>query len=159
GFGAITLVLVLLAAYSLHQISEMRAETDAIVVRDISIFRHMNDMTEATSRAGDARDDAVARYLTSALNRPARDTADPAATWRRRAAASEAAFAQAIAAVNQYRAQAVSPERAEAWRQIGLILGEAAALEQELRAASERQIGAIAANDMTAVLNAEQNVD
>src|SRR5690606_26253092 len=89
GFGAITLALVLLAAYSLPPISEMRGETDAIVVRDVSVFRHVNDMAEATSRAGDAREDAVARYLTSALNRPARDATDPTAVWRQRAAASE----------------------------------------------------------------------
>ncbi|GJD52281.1 hypothetical protein OPKNFCMD_5044 [Methylobacterium crusticola] len=159
GFAAVVLVIVALGVYAIGQIGEVRTATDTIVTRDLSVMRQLETIREGQRRMSDLRDEATTRYYLRALNREPSTKEEPAVTWRKAAAAAETALAGAITSVNEYRGQALSPERIAGWQRIGEILTAAGVELRATRAATERQFEAIAASDVPGIQAAEGILD
>ncbi len=151
GFAAITALIIGLGIYALSQIGDVRDATETIVERDLSVLRQLDTVRVNEQRMRDTREGIVTRYLLRSLGRDVPNVDDSPAIWRQQAAAAEASITAAVAAANRYAAQALSRERAEAWRQVGQTLGESGTALRQIQSQSERQIEAVATNDIGAV--------
>ncbi|KAB1071470.1 methyl-accepting chemotaxis protein [Methylobacterium planeticum] len=149
GFVAITLVIVALGIYALGQIGAVRDTTDAIVSRDLSVARKLDDLGNRSRDMGILRRNAVIAAISG--KRPASDQEDPAAAWRRAAGETEALLAALARTTDEYRATSVSPERAVVWRRLNEAANGSVASFRQLRSGGEAQLIAIAAKDIEAV--------
>ncbi len=148
GFVILIGLTVLLGIYSLNQIGVVRDAANTIVTRDLDVMRQLDGIRDAERAMREARQDIVYGYLMKQLGRGQASTEDGVGQWRRRAAAAEALVNEAASTVNGYRAAAVSPDRIEAWRRIGQRIGEINLDIRQMREQTDRQITAIAANDL-----------
>ncbi|GJD74953.1 methyl-accepting chemotaxis protein [Methylobacterium goesingense] len=149
GFVAITLVVVALGFYALGQIGVVRDTTDAIVSRDLTVARQLDDLANKARDMGLHRRNAIIALLARARGGPERD--DASGAWRRTATEADAILAELIRASDGYRARSASEERSQTWRKLNGVAIEALAEFRELRTASEAQFAAIAAKDIDAV--------
>ncbi|MGQ3030541.1 MAG: HAMP domain-containing protein, partial [Ferrovibrionaceae bacterium] len=158
GFVILIALTVLLGSYALNQIGVVRDAANTIVTRDLDIMRQLDAIRDGERAMREARQDIVYGYLMRQLGRGQASPEDAIAQWRRRAAAAEALVTEASGTVNGYRAAAVSPDRIEAWRRIGQRIGEIGLDIRQMREQTDRQIAAIAANDIAATETAENGV-
>ncbi len=158
GFVILIALTVLLGTYALNQIGVVRDAANTIVTRDLDIMRQLDAIRDGERAMREARQDIVYGYLMRQLGRGQASPEDAIAQWRRRAAAAEALVTEASGTVNGYRAAAVSPDRIEAWRRIGQRIGEIGIDIRQMREQTDRQIAAIAANDIAATETAENGV-
>jgi methyl-accepting chemotaxis protein len=149
GFVAITLVVVALGFYALGQIGVVRDTTDAIVSRDLTVARQLDDLANKARDMGLQRRNAIIALLARARGGPERD--DVSGAWRRTATEADAILAELIRASDGYRTRSASEERSQTWRKLNGVAIEALAEFRELRTASEAQFAAIAAKDIDAV--------
>lgn len=152
GFAAVAAGMAALGVYALVQIGEVGDTTEKIVRRDLATLRQLERIKDSERGMREVREAAVSRFLLRSLGREAAGTEDLVAARRRLAATAEAALTDTIALANDYRAQALTPERAEAWRRLAQTLAEALAEFRQIRSEGERQFDAIAAGDLAAVL-------
>jgi methyl-accepting chemotaxis protein len=149
GFVAITVVVVALGLYALEQIGTVRATTDAIVSRDLTVARQLDDLANKGRDMGLQRRNAIIALLMRARGGPERE--DVSGTWRRTAMEADAILTELVRATDGYRARSASEERSLAWRKINGVAIEAMAELRELRTASEAQLAAINAKDIDGV--------
>ncbi|WP_246179831.1 methyl-accepting chemotaxis protein [Microvirga thermotolerans] len=154
-FAFIVALMVGLGIYTLNQLDDVRQTTETIVARDLSMMRQVEAIGAQENEMQDLREEVVSRFLLRSLGQQQTPFDNLIAEWSQRAAATESALSQAIAAANSYRAQSVSIERAEAWRRIAELLVTANARLRQLRTDTERQFGAIQSNDLAGVLSAQ----
>jgi methyl-accepting chemotaxis protein len=153
GFAVLVLLMLGLGAYGLQQLGSVRETTETIVSRDLALLRQLFAIQESQHRMREARQAAVTRHLAAALGQPAQGE-DPLPLWSRQAAATENALTDGQAAARFHASRAVSPERAEAWRQVAQNLGQAAGILRQIVAQTETQFQALRAGDTAGVLAA-----
>ncbi|MCJ2135672.1 HAMP domain-containing protein, partial [Methylobacterium sp. J-026] len=150
GFFAVTVVIMALGLYALEQIGAVRDTTDAIVRRDMTVLRQLDDLGNEARDLGLLRRSAVIAMLTQSQGRPAR-TDDIAAAWRQTATQVENRLATTVQLATEYRAASASPERVASWDRIITAVGEVQRAFRDVRSLSELQFAAIAARDAAAV--------
>jgi methyl-accepting chemotaxis protein len=150
GFFAMTVVVVALGVYALEQIGAVRDTTDAIVRRDMTILRQLDDLGNEARDLGLLRRTAVIAMLTQAQGRPAR-TEDTLAAWRQTAAQVESRLANTVQLATEYRSQIASPERVASWDRIAAAAGAVQRAFRDVRTLGEAQFAAIAKGDVAAV--------
>ena len=151
GFVAASLIVALLGAYALRQISTVRDMTDIIVSRDIGVLRQLDDLGNVSRNMGLVRRNAVIALLTQTQAAPNRPQDDFLGSWRQNAAELDRLIALIAAEVREYRAASISPERATAWSRLGVVMDEAGEAFRQVRAASEVQLRAVDARDVATV--------
>jgi methyl-accepting chemotaxis protein len=156
GFAAITVLMAMLGLYCIQQFGEVQDTTESVVARNLSVLRQLQTIQDGQAAMREVRLAAVTRSLAQALQLPTPPGEDPMAAWPRHAAATDAAISEAQTNTRLYGEQAVSPERAAAWRQIGQILAQTAGTLRQIATQSEAQFQAIRANDLAGVLDRNQ---
>lgn len=150
GFFAITAVVVALGLYALEQIGAVRDTTDAIVRRDMTVLRQLDDLGNEARDLGLLRRTAVIGMLMQAQGRPAQ-TGETLTAWRQTAAQVENRLATTIQLAGEYRAQGISAERIAAWDRIAAAANTVQGFFREVKAQGEAQFAAIAQQDVAAV--------
>ncbi|MEA1832850.1 methyl-accepting chemotaxis protein [Methylobacterium durans] len=148
GFVAVTLVIIALGLYALGQIGAVRDTTDAIVTRDLSVARKLDDLANRARDMGILRRNAV---ITAITGKRAADTEDPTLAWRRAAGETEVALTGLVRSTDEFRATSISPERSAIWKRMNESALEAAAAFRQLRSGSETQLAAVAEKNIEAV--------
>ncbi|MER2267638.1 methyl-accepting chemotaxis protein [Methylobacterium oxalidis] len=148
GFVAVTLVLVALGLYALGQIGAVKDTTDAIVARDLSVARKLDDLANRARDMGILRRNAVIAAITG---KRASDLEDPTQAWRRAAAETEAVLTGLARTTEEFRATSISPERSAVWKRMNESALDAGAAFRQLRAGSEAQLTAVAEKNIEAV--------
>lgn len=155
GFVVLTLLMVGLGAYAVGQIGAVRDTTNTIVSRDLAISRQLDVVRDGMQQARDIRQVLVADFFMRSLGRTAAPDGDGVVRWRNAAAATDAAVSTAQSTVNQFRAEALSADRIEAWRRIGERMAQIGAVLRQIAEQTERQFAAVAANDLAGVQSAD----
>jgi methyl-accepting chemotaxis protein len=155
GFAVITLLMIGLGVYALGQIAVVRDATETIVTRDLNTVRQLDLIRNGENQMSDVRHAISRDYLLRALNRPTESSENLSNRWRQTSSITESTLAEAIATVNGYRGEALSPERIEAWRQIGTRLTEVEGDFKLIIELTQRQFAAIRANDTDVVQQTE----
>lgn len=150
GFFAITAVVVALGLYALEQIGAVRDTTDAIVRRDMTILRQLDDLGNEARDLGLLRRSAVIAMLLQAQGRSA-GTEDLLATWRQTAAQVENRLATTVQLATEYRTRSASLERAASWDRIAAAANAVQGAFREVKALGEAQFAAVARQDVAAV--------
>ena len=150
GFFAVTVVIVALGLYALEQIGAVRDTTDAIVRRDMTVLRQLDDLGNEARDLGLLRRNAVIAMLTQSQGQPAR-TDDTAAAWRQTAAQVESRLATTVQLATEYRASSASAERVANWDRIAAAAGDVQRAFREVKGQGEAQFAAIAKQDAAAV--------
>ncbi|MFB0492200.1 methyl-accepting chemotaxis protein [Methylobacterium sp. OAE515] len=154
GFFAVTVVIVALGLYALEQIGAVRDTTDAIVRRDMTVLRQLDDLGNEARDLGILRRTAVIAMLTQSQSQPQGQltrTEDTLAKWRQTATQVENRLAATIQLSNEYRAFSPSADRIAAWDRIAASAGEVQRAFREVRSLSEAQFAAILKQDTAAV--------
>ncbi|GLS68309.1 methyl-accepting chemotaxis protein [Methylobacterium tardum] len=156
GFFAVTVVIVALGLYALEQIGAVRDTTDAIVRRDMTVLRQLDDLGNEARDLGILRRTAVIAMLTQSQSQPQPQgqltrTEDTLAKWRQTATQVENRLAATIQLSNEYRAFSPSADRIAAWDRIAAAAGEVQRAFREVRNLSEAQFAAILKQDTAAV--------
>ncbi len=152
GFVAASLIVALLGAYALRQIATVRDMTDTIVSRDIGVLRQLDDLGNVSRNMGLVRRNAVIAVLTSSQGSAQRQQQDDyLGGWRQNATELERLLNIIAAEVKEYRAAAISAERASAWIRFGSVIDEVNESFRQVRAASEVQLQAVNAKDIATV--------
>ncbi len=160
GFVAASLIVALLGAYALRQIASVRDMTDTIVSRDIGVLRQLDDLGNVSRNMGLVRRNAVIAVLTSAQNAAQRQQPeDYLASYRQNATELERLLAILGAEVKEYRAAAISPERATAWIRFGSVIDEVNESFRLVRTASEVQLQAVNARDIPTVEGRNEEIN
>ncbi|MCJ2056749.1 methyl-accepting chemotaxis protein, partial [Methylobacterium sp. J-048] len=157
GFSAVIVVIVALGLYAIGQLGAVREATDMIVSRDIAMMRQLDELGNQTRNLGILRRNAVIASLMKAQNRPVRET-DIFATWRRTAIETDKLFADLIREADNYRANAISSERAATWERLYTTLTQANDTYRRYRDGSEAQLTATASGDIQEVENHNEEV-
>jgi methyl-accepting chemotaxis protein len=155
GFAVIVVLMVALGMYALSQLDDFRQSSDTVVQRDLSIMRAVEKVRDQQNQMRATREEVVARYLLRSLGQQQTGIEDGIAAWTRQAAATEAALNDAATNITNLRTSAITSQRAEAWRRISDLIVSASGEYRQIRAASERQIAAVQANDLATVLATE----
>ena len=150
GFFAVTVVIVALGLYALEQIGAVRDTTDAIVRRDMTVLRQLDDLGNEARDLGLLRRNAVIAMLTQSQGQPAR-TDDTAAAWRQTAAQVESRLATTVQLATEYRASSASAARVANWDRIAAAAGDVQRAFREVKGQGEAQFAAIAKQDAAAV--------
>lgn len=153
GFTAITVILLVLGAYSLSQVGKVRETVDTIVERDMKALTQLDALTSANAGMTSARLGAVI-----AVNSNYGDVNERADSWRTRAAAGQAALGQLRNLASQYEASAINSERAALWRQIGAAVDRSAGDFEKLRVDSAQQLERARAGDGAGTLARDATV-
>lgn len=155
GFAAITVMIVALGVYAIGQVASVRDTADAIVRRDLTIARRLDDLANQARDLGLIRRNAVIAALTSAQGRSTPGRSAPAvdhlAAWRKVAGETDSLLVQLARETADYRANADSSDRLAAWERLNAAALEIARGFGEVKTISEAQFTAIAAMDLTAV--------
>src|SRR3954469_19483322 len=159
GFAVIVALMIGLGMYALSQLDDVRQTTETIVSRDLSIMRNLEKVRDHQNQMRALREEALSRYFLRSLGQQQTGLEDTVNAWTRQAATTEAAIIEASANLNNLRGTAVNSQRADSWRRISELLTSANADFQQIRGASERQLGAIQANDLPTVLASENALD
>lgn len=159
GFALIVALMVGLGAYAINQLDDVRASTETIVERDLSLMRQVEAIGAQQNEMRALREEVLSRFLLRSLGQQQNSYENLIAEWVQRAAATEAALSQTIASANSFQAQAVSIQRAEAWRRFAELLTTAGARFRQLRAESERQFAAFQNNDLATVLATQTSLN
>lgn len=155
GFVVLTVLMIGLGIYAVSQIGVVRDTTDTIVSRDLSVSRQLDVIRDGMQQAREIRQGLVGDFFMRSLGRPAEPTGNGISRWRRAAATTDAAVNTALSTVNQFRGQAVSGDRTDAWRSVGERMAGIGAVLRQIGEQTERQFAAIAANDLAGVQSAE----
>jgi methyl-accepting chemotaxis protein len=155
GFVVLTLLMVGLGSYAVSQIGVVRDTTNTIVSRDFAMSRQLDVVRDGMQQARDIRQTLMADFFMRSLGRTVAASDDGVIRWRNAAAATDAAVNTALSTVNQFRAEALSADRIEAWRRIGERMAQIGAVLKQIAEQTERQFAAIAANDLAGVQSAE----
>jgi len=155
GFALIVALMVGLGMYTLNQLADVRQTTETIVNRDLTIMRQVETIGAQQNEMRVLREEILSRFLLRSLGQQQNAFENLISEWNKRAAATEGALTQSIAAANSYRAESISGERSEAWRRIAELLVSASGELRQLRADTERQFTAIQANDLPGILSAQ----
>ncbi|SDN08925.1 Methyl-accepting chemotaxis protein [Methylobacterium phyllostachyos] len=150
GFFAVTVVIVALGFYALEQIGAVRDTTDAIVRRDMTVLRQLDDLGNEARDLGLLRRTAVIAMLMQAQGRTAR-TDDTVAAWRQTATQIENRLTTTIQLATEYRAYSASAERVASWDRIAAAAAEVQRAFREVRSLGEAQFAAIAKQDVPGV--------
>jgi methyl-accepting chemotaxis protein len=152
GFFAVTVVMVALGLYALEQIGAVRDTTDAIVRRDMTVLRQLDDLGNEARDLGILRRTAVIAMLTQSPSQgQSTRTEDTLAKWRQTASQVENRLAATIQLSNEYRAFTPSADRIAAWDRIAAAAGEVQRAFRDVRSLSEAQFAAILKQDTAAV--------
>ena len=155
GFAFIVALMVGLGAYTINQLDDATTTTETIVTRDLALQRLLDLTARSQNEMRGAREEALSRFLLRSLGQPQGSHEELIADWGRRAASTESSLNQAIATTNNYLSSALTSQRAGAWRRIGELLNQASGQLRQIRVSSERQFNAVEANDLAAILAAE----
>jgi methyl-accepting chemotaxis protein len=150
GFFAVTVVIVALGLYALEQIGAVRDTTDAIVRRDMTVLRQLDDLGNEARDLGLLRRNAVIAMLMQSQGRSTR-TDDTVAAWRQTATQVENRLATTVQLATEYRAYSASAERVAAWDRIAAAAGDVQRAFREVKSLGEAQFAAIAKQDVAAV--------
>jgi methyl-accepting chemotaxis protein len=145
GFAAATILLLGLGLYGLNQIGVVRTTTETIVSRDIAFIKQIEAISGAKDRMQAATEGT---FVDVALHGGAASVADDRQTWSTNANASAQGIDKAIALAAQYESNAVSKDRADAWRQIGQTLAHAKRILLDLRGRNEAAFVALDAGNL-----------
>jgi methyl-accepting chemotaxis protein len=151
GFGALIALLVVLGFYGLQRLELVRDSTEAILRRDLVVMRQLYVVQENQDRMREQRAAATIRHLAQGRV-PANPGEDPFAAWARYAEATQSALAEGQGTARQYASEALSSDRAAAWRRVADHLTDAAGVLRQILARTEAQFQAIRAGDTAAVL-------
>lgn len=150
GFFAVTVVIVALGFYALEQIGAVRDTTDAIVRRDMTVLRQIDDLGNESRDLGLLRRTAVIAMLTQSQGRAARPE-DTLAAWRQIATQIENRLTNTIQLATEYRAYSATAERVASWDRIAAAAADVQRAFREVRSLGEAQFAAIAKQDAAAV--------
>ena len=159
GFAVIVALMVGLGVYAINQLEDVRQSTETIVTRDLALMRQIEDLGDMQNNMRDVREEMLNRFFLRSLGQQPAATDDLARSWEQQAAATEATMAQTIATVNDFAAQSVTAQRAEAWRRINELLNRANGDLRQLRTSTERQFAAQQSNDLAAVTAAQNTLN
>ncbi|MCJ2088903.1 methyl-accepting chemotaxis protein [Methylobacterium sp. E-005] len=150
GFFAVTVVIVALGLYALEQIGAVRDTTDAIVRRDMTVLRQIDDLGNEARDLGLLRRTAVIAMLMQGQGRAARPE-DTLAAWRQIATQIENRLTNTIQLATEYRAYSATAERVASWDRIAAAAADVQRAFREVRSLGEAQFAAIAKQDAGAV--------
>ncbi|MFH5925814.1 methyl-accepting chemotaxis protein [Roseomonas xinghualingensis] len=159
GFVTLTLLCIALGLWSLNQFETVRDAGRIVATRDLTVMRQVSEMRDAQTEMRDTR----ARIIVSHLGRrsAASGTAPlnvQAADWQRANARMITLLNETITSAQSYSAQAIAPERREAWQRAITLLNGITAIATRHRDRVEAQLRAAEADDAAAVMAAEPTV-
>lgn len=143
GFGIIIALMVGLGLYGLGQVSRVRDTMDQVVSRDFAMISELNTIYEGQAEATAATQDAV--RLGMGGNPPLADIDKAEATYRASITRMQASIQQAIALTDEFGNNALSAERAIAWKRNGELLRDMDTLLKTAGPQREEQFRAIRA--------------
>jgi nitrate/nitrite-specific signal transduction histidine kinase len=155
GFAAITILLVVVGLYGLSQIAAVREQTETIVARDLAVARLLETIRGNEEDMRATSEQALSAFLLRSLQKT-NDNRDFVATWQTHATATEAAISRAISLANEYRTNAVSGDRSQAWTQISATLSRLNAELTQINNAVGEEFRAIRANDANAAVSVRE---
>ncbi|WP_198366801.1 methyl-accepting chemotaxis protein [Roseomonas sp. KE0001] len=150
GFATMTLLLVGLGAYGLHQIGVVTQSSEIVVTRDVAMLRQLLLLQETEARMQETRSRTVARFLVRRLEQPV-EGENPQQAWPRHASQAERVLGEMQSLAAQNIATAITRERREGWQRISQQLAQAGSVLRQLRELSGEQFQAIRADDLSAV--------
>jgi methyl-accepting chemotaxis protein len=157
GFAAIILVILALGVYAIGQIGSVRDTSDAIVARDLTVMRQLDELGNRARNMGILRRNAVIATLMKAQGNAVKEE-DTFAIWRRTAATTDALYKELLQEAADYRARAVSQDRATIWDRMHATLTASFEVYHRYRDGSEAQLNANAAADVMGVENRNEEV-
>lgn len=155
GFAAVILLTVGVGLYGLNQIAMVKLTTETIVSRDMSVQRDIAAIRNTANEMRAASDAVITGYLARSSSGITVSDEDPIARWRQKGVEMDAALAKAIGSARDFKAQAQTSERAEAWEKIQTSLEQTAGSSRQGRADTEALFAAIRAGDSRAVAAAQ----
>lgn len=159
GYGLVLLLMVALGLLGLTQLSDARDTVEAVVTRNVAALGQLGSVRDNENAAQDARELVVTRFLENQLGRGRQSTDDAVAAWRQTSAQALDQLTRAVSLADTFRSQAISVERAQAWRQLTDALSAANAALATLSGVSDRQITAATAGDIAAVIASAEPLD
>jgi methyl-accepting chemotaxis protein len=151
GFAALVLMLVLLGAYGLQQISTVTRATDTIVSRDLMMLRQLSQLRDAENDMHEVRSRHVSRFLLLQLGR-ATPTDDLTQAWQANANRTDALLADLLSTANRNAATGATTQRIGGWQQIAQLLNQASVPLRQIREQSQEQFRLIRAADIDSTL-------
>jgi len=158
GFLTLTLLTLLLGAWSLDQFETVRNASRTVSLRDTSVARQVADIRNGQNGMRDIRARIMIAYLGRRAVPGGTSEAPPLADWRRASQGLATEVNEALGAAQGYVAQAVSQDRREAWQRVIAALNEVGAALGRHRDQVEAKLRAMGADDVTAVMTAEPGV-
>jgi len=155
GFAAVILLTVGVGLYGLNQIAMVKRTTETIVTRDMAVQRDIAAIRNTANEMRAASDAVITGYLTRSSTGISASDEDPVTRWRQKGVEMDAALAKAIGSAREFKAEAQTSERAEAWDRIQASLEQTAASSRQGRADTEALFSAIRASDSRAVAAAQ----
>lgn len=155
GFAAVILLTVGVGLYGLNQIAMVKRTTETIVTRDMSVQRDIAAIRNTANEMRAASDAVITGYLARSSNGISVSDEDPIARWRQKGVEMDAALAKAIGSARDFKANAQTSERAEAWDKIQTSLEQTAGASRQGRADTEALFSAIRVGDSRAVAAAQ----
>lgn len=156
GFGIVIVLIVALGVYGLSQIGHVRDTTETLVARDVTVIRQLGVISDGQNEMR-ARSEGALRSLLARTATP-RSLEGAEASWRQSLSQTTGAVAEARSLAEEYRANALSAERAQTWRRAGELLGRIESDIEALRGDAEQQFVAMRQNDIAAALAIEPSL-
>ncbi len=160
GFAALILLTGMLGLFAIRQMGDVRASTETILRRDLSVLRQVQQARDNQYRMRETRSSTVLR----ALGGDASGTAIGIAAWQGHSGRTEASLVALATTAQQLEGEALSPERRQAWRESAQIASRALSVYRRIAEQTAVQFeamrsgsaaAAIAAADPLAQLNTE----
>jgi len=147
GFGLVIILMTMLGLYGLSQVARVRETMDRVVSRDFAMISELNTIYEGQAEASASSQDAVRLGL--AGNPSAADLKRAEEGYQSGITKMQDAIQKATALADEYSSNALSAERASAWRRNGELLRQMASLMQAATPQREAQFAAIRAGKTT----------
>lgn len=143
GFGIILVLMLSLGIYGVTQVARVRDTMDRVVSRDFAMISELNAIYEGQAEATASTQDAVRLAMAGTVTPADVDRAEQA--YRASITKMQDALVRGIALTDEFGANALSAERAEAWRRNGDLLREMQELMRTAAPQREEQFRAIRA--------------
>ncbi|SHJ80161.1 Methyl-accepting chemotaxis protein [Roseomonas rosea] len=158
GFVTLTLLNILLGLWSLDQFETVRNASRLVSTRDIGVAKQVAAIRNGQNEMRDVRSRIMITYLGRRAVPGVVTEAVPVGEWQRASERMVAAMNETSAAAQSFSAQAIAPERREAWQRVVLSLNEVSTSLNRHRERVDAKLRSIAADDAAAVMAAEPGV-
>jgi methyl-accepting chemotaxis protein len=158
GFVTLTLLNILLGLWSLDQFETVRNASRLVSTRDIGVAKQVAAIRNGQNEMRDVRSRIMITYLGRRAVPGVVTEAVPLEDWQRASERLVAAMNETSAAAQSYSAQAIAPERREAWQRVVLSLNEVSTALNRHRERVDAKLRSMTADDAAAVVAAEPGV-